>query len=118
MENIINAFKNYAIFHGRANRKEYWYFAIFTIVVYIPVVAIERLTGDTNHTLELIIAAIFFLPLLSASVRRLHDAGINGWMILVDFIPYIGIIAHIILMSLNGDKNENEYGPSQNTIKN
>ena len=52
-----------------------------------------------------------FLPGLAVAVRRLHDLGKSGWMVLVSLIPIAGSIWLIILFATEGDKGDNEYGP-------
>ena len=43
------------------------------------------------------------LPNLGAMVRRLHDTNNSEWLLLLGFIPYIGILIVIILL-LRGTK--------------
>ncbi len=50
------------------------------------------------------------LPNLAVSVRRLHDTGRSGWMLLISIIPIIGSIWLIILLVTDGHPGENEYG--------
>jgi uncharacterized membrane protein YhaH (DUF805 family) len=52
-----------------------------------------------------------FIPGLAVAVRRLHDIGKSGWMILVALIPLIGGIWLLILLVKEGDSGSNEYGP-------
>ena len=56
-----------------------------------------------------------FLILVPAFVtaRRLHDTGRSGWWQLTAYIPYIGIIASIILIVVfctPGEKKTNKFG--------
>jgi uncharacterized membrane protein YhaH (DUF805 family) len=45
------------------------------------------------------------------TVRRLHDVGKSGWMFFVIFIPIIGFFWLLYLLTLEGDKHDNEFGP-------
>ena len=42
----------------------------------------------------LILLGLFWLaiivPLISLTVRRLHDAGYCGWLVLLNLVPYVG----------------------------
>ena len=50
------------------------------------------------------------IPTLAVSVRRLHDIGKSGWMILVGLIPVIGWIWLIVLYVQEGHRGTNQYG--------
>ena len=66
---------------------------------------------------KLIILAVYLLltaiPSIAVTVRRLHDAGFSGWLVLLHIIPNgMGSVALIILCSLEGKPGTNEYGPN------
>jgi hypothetical protein len=57
------------------------------------------------------------IPGLAVSVRRLHDSGKSGWLLLLlsvlGIIPVIGFIAsvaQIVLMCQDSDPGRNQYG--------
>ncbi len=58
---------------------------------------------------------VFIVLLLWTSiclgVKRLHDIGWNGWLILLNFIPIINIFMSIILLFRSGNIGKNKYGP-------
>jgi uncharacterized membrane protein YhaH (DUF805 family) len=43
-------------------------------------------------------------------IRRLHDTGKTGWLILIGLIPIVGFIILIVFYAIEGDPNPNEYG--------
>jgi len=53
---------------------------------------------------------------LAVAVRRLHDVGKSGWMILVALIPIVGAIWLIVLMVTDSIPGENQYGPNPKEI--
>ena len=53
-----------------------------------------------------------FIPSLAVGVRRLHDTGRTGWWFLINLIPIIGGIWFLVLTLLEGDRDDNQYGPS------
>ncbi len=66
---------------------------------------------------KLIILAAYLLltaiPSIAVTVRRLHDAGFSGWLVLLHIIPNgMGTVALIILCSLESKPGTNEYGPN------
>ena len=59
-----------------------------------------------------------FLPLLSVSIRRLHDLGKSGWVLLIVLIPIVGAVLLLFWFTLDGEAIENDYGhvPSNHLI--
>ena len=41
----LEVLKKYAVFGGRARRKEYWYFQLFYILISIVILIIDGVTG-------------------------------------------------------------------------
>lgn len=101
MDNIIFAtkdlFTNYVNFKGRLPRAGYWFGYLGFILISIIV---EIIAGITDlEWLTTISSLVFVLPMLSAAVRRFHDVGKSGWIIVVLYV--ISFIALIIaFMSL------------------
>ena len=45
------------------------------------------------------------------SVKRLHDIGWSGWLLLIALVPLVGSIFQIITFVMPGTKGSNLYGP-------
>lgn len=84
-ESILVCFKKYAEFNGRASRSEFWWFALFVILVDSALVYLSQ-----NLAYVFLIAVL--LPLLAAGSRRLHDSGHSGWWQLFLLVPVGGIV--------------------------
>ena len=120
---------NYANFHGRARRKEYWGFGLFYtlgIVLLLGIgLAIDEAVGNFDYgsqapvaTIVMVTLAVLagFLPGIAISVRRFHDIGLSGWFYLVMFVIGFalgGIVAilAIVLGLIPSQKRENKWGP-------
>ena len=50
------------------------------------------------------------IPSLAVGVRRLHNVGKSGWMMLIALIPLIGSSWLLVLFVSDGNPGENEYG--------
>ncbi len=50
------------------------------------------------------------VPGLAVCVRRLHDIGKSGWWVLIGLVPVIGGIWLLVLMCLDGEPKENQWG--------
>ena len=107
---MFEALKKYAVFSGRARRKEYWLFMLFVWIVYIVLAGI----GAAIHAPYLVGLAFvaFLLPAWGAAVRRLHDTGRSGWWLLIGLIPLIGSITLLVFYCSDGEPGANKYGPN------
>ena len=58
----------------------------------------------------MIYALLIFFPQLAVTVRRLHDIGKSGVLILIVFIPFIGSFWLLILSCMEGQSRNNRWG--------
>lgn len=111
----LEVLKKYAVFDGRARRKEYWFFLLFNIIISMILSAIDGLTGSFNPETGVgLLGGIYtiavLIPSIAVSVRRLHDTNRSGWWLLIGLIPVIGTIICFIFMVQDSNPGENEYG--------
>ena len=102
---IAKCLKNYINFNGRARRKEFWFFNLFTFGLSFIIAA---LFGPQSPLLGLI-TLVIFLPFLAVSARRLHDIGKSGWWYLISMTG-IGVFLLIFWWAQEGDTHSNQYG--------
>ena len=105
--------KNIFNFKGRASRKEFWpAFFKFNILAFIVSVIVGNVCRNESvgATISFIAFLIAFCLLLSVAVRRLHDAGFSGYVMIPLFIIYPLQPVLWILLSLSS-KGDNKYGP-------
>lgn len=111
MKTLTETFKRYFQFSGRADRREFWAWVLAMLAVSVPVVCvlavIAFLFGNTtgHHVAEgafhatIVLLGLFwlvmFLPSLTVSVRRLRDAGITPWLLLIP--AALGIFTFLVL---------------------
>ena len=121
MEWYIKCWKNYAVFQGRARRKEFWMFALFNFVICMALSMIGSLfidsIGMAGQIPYYIYALAVFIPNLAVLVRRLHDVNKSGWWYFIILIPLIGAIWMLVLLCTEGDKGDNKYGPDPKAIE-
>ena len=97
-ESLIETFKRYFNFSGRADRKEFWLWAFTMLTISVLMIGIMAVIainfGNTDNPVasgifQAIITVfgafwlIMFLPSLSVSVRRLRDAAVSPWLLLI-----------------------------------
>jgi uncharacterized membrane protein YhaH (DUF805 family) len=111
------ALKKYAVFSGRSQRSEYWYFVLFYLLIYIGLSIVDGVIGakvanGTVGLLSTLFSLAMLVPSLSVTVRRLHDTGRSGWWLLVAFVPLVGGIVLLVFMVQDSQAGANEHGPN------
>lgn len=109
--------EQYADFSGRARRKEYWIFALLNIIFAMTATLLDNLFGITFREipygpLYVLYGLAVFIPGLAVLVRRLHDSGRSGWMVLITLIPLIGAIWMLVLLVTDSEPGTNKWGPN------
>ena len=114
MQWYIQAIKNYVNFNGRARRKEYWMYMLFSFIFAIVAMILDialgidfRISTPSSfyaHEVSLgygpiyaLVALFHFLPSMSAGIRRLHDSDRTGWwlffpLLIILFAVFIGLV--------------------------
>ena len=59
----------------------------------------------------LLYALAVIVPSLAIAVRRLHDTGKSGWLLLVGLIPFVGWIILIVFYVQPSENAANQWGP-------
>lgn len=125
MDMMFQPLRKYADFNGRARRSEYWMFALFIFIVCVVLDVLVIMMGGgapgmsgvhTMTPLGGVLMAIFglfwlaiIIPTIAVTIRRLHDTDRSGWWILLNFVPFLGIVV-LIFMLLDGTPGPNKFG--------
>jgi uncharacterized membrane protein YhaH (DUF805 family) len=123
----IDVLKKYAVFSGRARRKEYWMFFLFNFIIAVVIGIFSGIAtaydANSNTSIAPIITGISYLyslavllPSLGVVIRRLHDLGKSGWWYFIAFIPLVGGIWLLVLMCTDGQVGVNQYGPNPKEV--
>lgn len=105
---VNRCFSKYASFQGRARRREYWCFFLFTLLLtVVPIVPVFVMTTLDEMSLVdmetgispvlmlllVILAALgmlacflLLIPCLAVQTRRLHDIGRSGWWVVASLL--------------------------------
>jgi len=124
ISSIKTCFKKYIDFKGRASRSEYWFFIWFFILLWVGLLFAGEYWDESNlfyelsdslyNTLNYLIIGLIYgfpliclIPLISVTIRRIHDIGQSGFVILIFvfgfFIAFIlknEIIVRIVFILL------------------
>ena len=108
---IKSVFSQYVGFNGRARRSEYWYFVLFNFLVSFVLTSLGSFV-EALKFLPAIWSLAVLLPGLAVCVRRLHDIGKTGWLVLLALIPIVGAIILIVWFCKDSQPGDNQYGPN------
>jgi uncharacterized membrane protein YhaH (DUF805 family) len=104
--------ENYANFKGRDTRPEFWWFYLANVILTYGLIILGNITGASILGLiGLLYGLAVIIPGIAAGVRRLHDTGKSGWLMLISLIPLVGGIILIVLLAQAGTPGANDYGP-------
>lgn len=110
--------------NGRARRKEYWSFALFhTLILFLlftPVLVLVIIDAETGRDMAAfgmagiafvgLIMAGLILPGVTVLIRRFHDVGLSGWLVLIGCVPYAGGLFLFVVCLLPSQPAVNLYG--------
>jgi uncharacterized membrane protein YhaH (DUF805 family) len=72
--------------------------------------------ADTREKPLLILLVLFYLavlvPSIAVAVRRLHDAGYSGWLVLLALIPSVGGLILLVFTLLPPSPAGGKYDPA------
>src|SRR5258708_26067420 len=107
MKWYLQVLKKYAVFSGRARRREYWFFFLFNIIISIVLSVIDVTVGTFSATsgvglLSGIYGLAVIIPPVAVGGRRMHDIDRTGWWLLIAFIPLIRGVVLLLFVRLPG----------------
>lgn len=116
MKWYFEVLRKYAVFSGRAQRKEYWMFFLFYIIIAVTISFVGMLIGfelDMGTKLSdfasLLYNLAILIPSIAVGIRRMHDIGRSGWWLIV---PIVGFV----FLFFDSQFDENEYGPNPKLV--
>lgn len=118
----LKVLRKYAVFSGRARRKEYWYFILFNTIIIFVLGLIDSDMGTTvspNSRMGLlggVYTLAILIPAIAVTVRRLHDTNRSGAWFLIIIVPIIGHLILLIFTVQNSKPGRNKYGENPKEI--
>jgi|WetSurMetagenome_2_1015567.scaffolds.fasta_scaffold576672_2 uncharacterized membrane protein YhaH (DUF805 family) len=107
MNYFLDVMKKYAVFSGRARRKELWMFVLANVIIGFIIGSIEgiatSISGSRVTLLGNLFMVVILLPCIAVGVRRMHDLDKSGWFVLIP-------IYNIFLYATEGTRGENRFG--------
>lgn len=100
---MLSLFKKYGATQGEATRSEYWGVLLVTWGCFwlsslmMPILSITGTFGAVIGILLVVAVCIGTVWLvITTTVRRCRNSGINGWFTLTLLIPYVNFIPMIV----------------------
>ena len=117
MNYYADVLKKYAVFKGRARRKEYWMFVLWNFIISLVLGVVVGIIDGVIKSQALSVISFLYvlavlLPSLAVFVRRMHDTGRSGWWIFINLIPLIGQIVALVFLVQDSKPGDNQYGPN------
>ena len=105
----LTVLRKYAVFGGRARRREFWFFNLVSFVVIIVLTVLDNALGTFDQETDLgLFESLYYLavliPSLAVTARRLHDTDRSGWWMLL-MLPFM--VATVMGAMAEGEMPEN-----------
>ena len=97
---VVKTVYHYTV-DGKCSMAKYWSFALFHFVFFTATLIPSSIFTPLKFIPE-IYSGFMALPLLSLSIKRIHDTGNSGWKV---FIP----VYNLILLLTKGETSNVEY---------
>ncbi len=103
---MLAALNNALDFKGRANRREYWLFTVFTIILQVVaglMAGIMHVIGSGIPAADIVavlgggLSLFLFIPSLSVTCRRLHDTNRTAWWVLLGLPAMLLNVVRLVL---------------------
>ena len=113
----IGTFRKFDDFGGRANRAEFRNFGIVPFIIQLCFPVIGALS-PVGYLFENVFSLVPLVPAVSLVVRRLHDTGTNGWLVLPGLVPFLNFLILYLLFFYYSHPYDNGYGlPPDRQVK-
>lgn len=113
MEHFMKTFHRFADFEGRSSREEFLWFQGINMVLGLMWLSMAAVVGVDVAMLIgmplLLYWMVALIPAIALHVRRLHDVGWSGWVVLLGLLPFGGLVVFLACCQA-GQPHENQYG--------
>ena len=113
-EAVTECLTNYVGLDGRAKQPEFWWWMLFLAASWIIVWAcggvLLGFASGAGAVAGGMLLALFFLPWLSVTVRRLHDTDRSGWWLALIFVPVLGWGLLVYFLLQPSTEGPNRFG--------
>ena len=115
---ILHGYRNAFNFNGRDRRRTFGIFLLIHLTVLIAVgsILIKLLPYFMIKTALFPLIMVWFVPLISFLVRRLHDISLSGWCALPGcLIFFVFVVLMLFAEPSSREDVDNRFGPNPRT---
>lgn len=99
---------------GRLGRMRFIAWSLVLMLAMAPAMLFGTLIMQFSMMLGgfllLVMALLVTVVAIQFSIKRLHDIGWSGWLLLISFVPVLGSIFQLLILVLPGSSSSNRYG--------
>ncbi len=113
MTAYMNAMRHYFDFSGRSTVAQFWYYYLVLLGLAVITFIIDGVISGGGEPRPLLSAGVVmghYIPSLAITIRRLHDSGKSGWLVLLCLIPLVGIVAFIVIGCMRSTSDQSRQG--------
>ena len=101
--------------HGRVNRATYAGVLAIGFALAFVLAFVDLAAGTFSQELGLglfsgLSGVVWLWPQLATSSKRFHDQGFSGWLAVLLFLPFAGLLVILWLVAFPGKPDPNNYG--------
>jgi uncharacterized membrane protein YhaH (DUF805 family) len=116
----LQGLKKYAVFSGRARRREYWMFELINELIALALFVLAVFLGKAGYEYFISLPVVYIfattIPSFAKLIRRLHDTNHSGWWFFIAMVPLIGPLVLFSFTVKDGDRGENRFGPDPKAL--
>ena len=105
VDGYLKALKNYAVFDGRAGRREFWSFFFVNLFFQLMLWFMEVIVIGGPGILYSLYSLGVMIPFIAVGIRRMHDTDRSGWWVLLP-------IGNLIYWAEESKLGTNQFGPN------
>ena len=94
---------------GRSTAPQFWWFQLFAVIAAFGFLSLMAAIDAPGMVAVVLLGLV--APNLGVMVRRLHDSGMTGALVLLALIPGIGSFVLLFLCNRRTQDGPNQYGP-------
>ncbi len=111
---ILHGYRNTFNFNGRERRRS---FLIFMLVHLAVLAAMVPILSELPPVANFLFVMVWYVPLISFLVRRLHDINLGGWWVLPGcLILFVFVVLMLFAEPSAEEEANNRFGPNPRTI--
>lgn len=104
-------------FDGRVGREVYWLgnigMGLITLFVAMPDIAPETGVMVVSPLTPFVVIPVLWTE-IALAVKRLHDRNLSGWFAIALAVPFVNVVAFIVIGLMPGDPGPNQFGRATN----